>query len=90
MSRDSRIGLPLSIELQHGEKAFAFLHVTREGVEMARPLVAGERAPWPERLARRLHRRVDVSRRASRRAGDALARRGIEDFEQRARLAEAP
>ena len=75
--------------LEHGEEALALLHVTRERVEMLRALVAGERRPFRQRLARRRDRGVDVGGRALRRAGDPLAGRGVEDVEQRAGLGEA-
>ena len=70
--------------LQHREEALALLHVARQRVEMARPLVARERRPFRLRLARRSDRRVDVGGRALRRAGDPLAGRGIEHVEERA------
>ena len=76
--------------LEHGEEALALLHVAGERIEMLRALVARERRPVRQRLARRGDRRVDVGVRALRRAGDPLAGRGIEDVEQRAGLREPP
>ena len=76
--------------LEHGKEALALLHVAGERVEMTRTLVAGERRPFRQRLARRRDRRVDVGVRALRRAGDPLAGRRVEHVEQRAGLGEPP
>jgi hypothetical protein len=45
MSRDSRIGLPLSSDSSTAKSARVLLDVPRDGVEVARAAVAAERAP---------------------------------------------
>ena len=60
MSRVSRIGLPLSIDLQHGEEAVALLDMAGDRVEIFRALMAGEFRPALERARGGSHRPVDV------------------------------
>ena len=68
--------------LQDGKKALPLLHVTRQRIDMLRPLEAGKRRPFGLGLPRRRDGVVDVLRRALGDARDALAGRGIEDVEQ--------
>ena len=48
---------------EHGKKPAVALDEPRDGVEIARPLVAAAPGPGLLRLARRLHGRIDVGRR---------------------------
>ncbi len=79
MSRDSRIGLPLSIVSRTDKKRSRFC-MTRERIDMFRPLEARQRRPFRLGLARGGDSGVDVLRRALRNARNAVAARGVEDI----------
>ncbi len=67
--------------LQHGQEALALLHEAGEGVEVARPDVAGRRRPAREGARRCRHGCVDVGRRALGDPGEHLAGGGVRDVE---------
>ena len=75
-------GLAIVHRLQHGEEALALLDGAGDGVEILRARMAGEFGPRAEALARSLHRRIDICRRALRDAGNVLAIGGVGDIEQ--------
>ena len=87
MSRDSRIGLPLSSDSSTAKKRLCFWIVAREGVEMPRAAVAAERPPSGLRGAGRAHRAIHVGVARLGQPRERLAGGGVQGLEGlRARL----